>query len=93
MTADTTLMMVTYNRLELTRETLEGLWSMDPIKNPGRPYNLVIVDNGSTDGTIDYLRSLGEQDYLEGVNLEITYLPENKGIAIGRNDEKKQQGE
>lgn len=88
---DTTLMMVTYNRLELTKETLNSLLHADP--KPGRNYNLVIVDNGSTDGTIEYLQELEESvrdkengkwyPYLHRV--DVIYLPENKGIAVGRN--------
>lgn len=66
---DTTLMMVTYNRLELTKRTLENL-------DTGREYNIVIVDNGSTDGTVEFLKSNFENTIL---------LKENKGIAVGRN--------
>lgn len=77
---DTTLMMVTYNRLELTKQTIEGLIGQDV----GRDYNLVIVDNGSTDGSVDFLETLhkGEGQLKK---LEIVLLPENKGIAVGRN--------
>jgi O-antigen biosynthesis protein len=88
---DTTLMMVTYNRLELTKETLKSLLNADP--KPGRNYNFVIVDNGSTDGTVEYLQELEEsvRDKENGKGypylhrLDVVYLPENKGIAIGRN--------
>jgi len=74
---DTTLMMVTYNRLELTKQTLESLW-----KSTNHPFNLVIVDNGSTDGTVEWLK-----DELDGVlgNFYPIYLSQNKGIAVGRN--------
>ena len=37
-----TLMMVTYNRLELTKQTIDNIF-----KNTKHPYNLVIVDNGN----------------------------------------------
>lgn len=92
---DTTLMMVTYNRLDLTKQTLEGLWS--PLENtPGRSFNLVIVDNGSSDGTQEYLKELQKSVDPETIlfdqlsypymnKLKIIQLPENKGIAVGRN--------
>ncbi|MCP4606293.1 MAG: glycosyltransferase family 2 protein [Proteobacteria bacterium] len=47
----TYLVMVTYNRLTLTRLTLERL-----DKNTTLPMKLVIVDNNSTDGTRDWLK-------------------------------------
>lgn len=74
---DTTLMMVTYNRLDLTKQTIEHLF----LNYPGRDYNLVIIDNGSTDGTVEYLNAL---KFNLGA-LKIVLLPENRGIAIGRN--------
>ena len=80
--SDRTLMMVTYNRLDLTKETLEKLW-----KNTRCSFNLVIIDNGSTDGTVEFLKELELCDDQPSVlhKLDITYLPENKGIATGRN--------
>lgn len=74
---DTTLMMVTYNRLDLTKKTLDSLW-LD-LKHP---FRLVIVDNGSSDGTVEYLKSIEKTSPVE-VHLEL--LDENKGIAVGRN--------
>ena len=76
---DTTLMMVTYNRLELTKQTIAALLN----KDPGCDYNLVIVDNGSSDGTVDWLDTIKSDGRLK--NVVVVKLPENKGIAIGRN--------
>ena len=73
---ESSLMMVTYNRIELTKKTLDGLKTS--IKTP---YNLVIVDNGSTDGTVEFLR----QEFDGKTNVHMIFLPHNKGIAIGRN--------
>lgn len=72
--------MVTYNRLELTKQTLNDL-----VKSVDYPSVLVIVDNGSTDGTVDYLNS---EDFKLGGQIQkshIIFNKENKGIAIGRN--------
>jgi glycosyltransferase involved in cell wall biosynthesis len=71
----TSIMMVTYNRLELTKKTLECI-----LNNTITPYELIIVDNGSTDGTEDYLNELPKSN-----NFKIQLNRENKGIAIGRN--------
>ena len=46
---------VTWNRLELTRLCLTSLLAHTP---PG--YGLTVVDNGSTDGTPQYLTALAE---------------------------------
>ena len=76
-----TIMMVTYNRLDLTKRTLDCLF-----KNTLHPFNLVIVDNGSKDDTVEYLKDklpnlvgdlMLKYDFIENT--------ENKGIAIGRN--------
>jgi GT2 family glycosyltransferase len=77
------IMMVTYNRLDLTKQTLDGLF-----KTTDYPYNLIIVDNGSSDGTIKYLNNIlydkmKQYNFFKGYSI----LPnkENKGIAVGRN--------
>lgn len=46
---------------------------------PGR---LIVVDNGSTDGTGEYLRSLGEDSSL-GFPVEVITLPGNLGVGAG----------
>jgi GT2 family glycosyltransferase len=75
-----TLMMVTYNRLDYTKRTLEGLK-----KSVSIPFNLVIVDNGSTDGTIDFLDSLKVEDFIFIKSISIIKNKENMGIGIARN--------
>lgn len=75
---EATLMMVTYNRLDLTKETLAAL-----VDRTNRPFNLVIIDNGSSDGTVEYLKEYEKSGMMD--KLVIVYNEENKGIAIGRN--------
>lgn len=73
------VMMVTYNRLELTKETLDCLFANTKI-----PFELIIVDNGSNDGTVEYLSAKClENPYL--LNIQIQTNPTNQGIAVGRN--------
>lgn len=69
--------MVTYNRLDLTKRMLESLF-----ENTDTDYRLIVVDNGSTDGTPDWLGDLADE-------IKIPYHfhlnSENQGIAVGRN--------
>lgn len=80
--ADTiTLMMATYNRLDLTKRTMEGLF-----KSVNVPVNLAIIDNASSDGTVDYLADIlpkAKTDHQ--IDIYIQQNSENKGIAIARN--------
>lgn len=73
------LMMVTYNRLALTKQTIANL-----AENTVTKHNLIIVDNGSSDGTVEFFekefspyKSLEKFEFIKNV--------QNKGIAIGRN--------
>lgn len=49
----TSIVILTRNQLEYTRRCVEGIAAATP-----EPHELVFVDNASTDGTVDYLRSL-----------------------------------
>jgi GT2 family glycosyltransferase len=79
MSADATIMMVTFNRLDLTKRMLPAL-----VENTKRPCNLVIVDNGSEDGTAEYL-SEKLADISDRLQCYLSVNDENKGIAVGRN--------
>ena len=64
--------MVTYNRLDLTKQTVEDLK-----KSVDIDYNFIIIDNNSTDGTVEYLKEL---------NPTVLILNDtNLGIAKARN--------
>ena len=49
----TSIVIVTHNQIEFTRQCLDSIRLLTD-----EPYELIVVDNGSTDGTVDYLRSL-----------------------------------
>lgn len=51
---------VTYNRLAYTKRTLRDLW--DTLE---QPYYLVVVDNNSTDGTKEYLKTLLKRNRID----------------------------
>lgn len=70
-------MMVTYNRLELTKRMLDSF-----AKNTAGHYNLIIVDNGSTDGTQEWLTDWAKENTMV---IHLFFNKENKGIAVGRN--------
>lgn len=79
----TDLMMVTYNRLEFTKQTLDNIF-----KNTTRLYNLIIVDNGSTDKTVEFLEDTLSRKVFEFDNFykyEIIKNEKNRGIATARN--------
>lgn len=76
------LMVVTYNRLELTKQMLNNLFETTDF-----PFHLIIIDNGSADGTVDFLNNLSKNSisnkHLLDINIKIN--KNNNGIAIGRN--------
>lgn len=77
-TFGTSIMMCTYNRLGLTKRMLRSLFG-----SILGSYRLIIVDNGSTDGTVEWIRN----ELIPGC-ASVIYLhcnEKNLGIAIGRN--------
>lgn len=67
--------MTTFNRLEFTRQAIESL------ATAGMPYVLTVVDNGSADGTPEYLAQLK----MQGIVKNLILLPENIGVAKAQN--------
>jgi GT2 family glycosyltransferase len=82
MTNITSIMFVTYNRLNFTKRMLDSFF-----KNTTSPYHLIIVDNGSTDGTQEYfsdVRNMARNTpHCQGLELQLN--KKNMGIAAGRN--------
>jgi len=70
------IMMVTYNRLELTKQTVDNIY-----KTVKMPFEFIIIDNASTDGTTDYLFELLKTKD----NVFVQFNKVNEGIARGRN--------
>lgn len=73
-------MCTTYNRLELTKRSFESLF-----QHTGNNYRLIVVDNGSTDGTVKYLKSMKRHQQDKGITVDLYLNPDNTGIAMGRN--------
>lgn len=69
------IIVLTYNALDYTKKCLESVWAHTDV-----PYELIIIDNNSKDGTQDYLKSI-EEEYLT----ELVLNKGNLGVAGGRN--------
>ena len=68
--------MVTFNRLEFTRNSIDALFI-----NTDFPHTLTVIDNASTDGTRHYL----QEQKRKGVIKNLVLLDENVGVAKASN--------
>ena len=76
-TIDISVVMATYNRVASLQQQMERLLHQSL---PSEQYEIIIVDDGSSDGTADYLRQLEEQ------HPRVTALrQQNRGPAAARN--------
>lgn len=60
--------LITFNRLKYTQRTLRALYRTIEV-----PYYLVVVDNASTDGTVEYLKGHLKRDKVD----KVIFNPEN----------------
>jgi len=67
---------ITYDRLDYTKECFDSLY-----KTAGYPFDHFIIDNGSKDGTQEYLKTLKNPNGLVTLKLN----NENMGISIASN--------
>ena len=81
----TSIIILTHNQLEYTKKCIESI-----IKETKEPFELIIVDNGSTDGTIRYLEELARR-YGTGTvdNKESTKVITQKGKKKRKSKTKK----
>jgi glycosyltransferase involved in cell wall biosynthesis/polysaccharide pyruvyl transferase WcaK-like protein/MoaA/NifB/PqqE/SkfB family radical SAM enzyme len=75
----TSIIMLTCNQLQYTKKCIESI-----LQNTQKPYELIIVDNGSTDGTVEYLESEVPKNHPD-LRIKIIKNKENKGFAGGNN--------
>ncbi|OLP66715.1 hypothetical protein BACPU_00740 [Bacillus pumilus] len=73
MKGKTSIVMLTYNELHLTKQCIDSIKR----HTPSDQYELIIVDNASTDGTKEYVRELK--------NVTVIENEENQGFAKGCN--------
>lgn len=72
----TSIILLTYNQLEYTKKCVESIQRYTP-----EPHEIIFVDNGSTDGTREYLQNLAK----ESDHIEIILNDRNLGFAAGNN--------
>lgn len=73
MSKKVSIVILTWNGIEYTKQCLESLKKYTVYEN----YEIIIVDNGSTDGTIEYLKTLTDITFIEN--------GENLGFVKGNN--------
>lgn len=71
------ILIPTYNRLTLLKETLNSVFNQT-FKGP---YEVIVVDDGSQDGTWEFLKEFTKTKE----NLKIFRHPKNRGVAAARN--------
>lgn len=76
----TSVVTLTLDRLSCTRKCLPGLLATDDV-----PWELIVVDNGSTDGTVEWLERFRAEAGRRGVRVEIVRNSRNAGCSTGRN--------
>ncbi|ACS78652.1 glycosyltransferase [Maridesulfovibrio salexigens] len=72
------ILYLTFNRIAYTKITLPAL-----IENAGAEFSLTIIDNGSTDGTVEYLKAM--QKKYKGTIKKILFNSENIGLSLPTN--------
>jgi len=73
----TSIVIVTHNQLDYTRKCLDSLRLLTD-----EPYELIVVDNGSTDGSVEYLRALPGVRLIENAANRGFPAAVNQGIAV-----------
>jgi len=80
MSSLTSLVTLTHNKVEYTKRCLASLFRADY-----DPWELVVVDNGSTDGTREWLQGLSQSAARRGVRVAVILNPGNIGCSTARN--------
>lgn len=77
----TSIVILTYNQLDYTKITIDSIR-----KHTKTPYEIIVVDNASTDGTVEYLKA--QKDIRTIFNDENLGFPAgcNQGMEIARGD-------
>ena len=74
------ILYVTYNREKCTKITLPTL-----LEKSGYPFELTIVDNGSTDSTVSYLQKI-QEEYGSKLPIRLILNRTNKGLSKPTNE-------
>lgn len=74
------ILILAHNKAAYTRRCLDAL-----VQSSLRPFQAVLVDNGSTDETPALFASFQNTAASQGIEAEILTLPRNEGAIVGRN--------
>ena len=74
----------TYNRLPLLKECLKSIF--DGFSKKDYPYEVIIADGGSTDGTLEYLRKLDNITLIEQGELTGAIKADNICFKVAKGD-------
>lgn len=75
----TSIVLLTWNQLDYTRQCIESLF-----KYTHSAFELIVIDNGSTDGTLEYVRKL-DRAHTACIRIETIANSNNLGFAKGCN--------
>lgn len=78
----TSIVLVTHNELEYTRMCVDSLR-----RRTDEPYELIVVDNGSTDGTVAWLRNQPDVRLLENAQNRGFPAAVNQGLEIAQGEQ------
>jgi len=74
------IIVLNYNRLKYTKKTIQNLIDKTTVE-----HEFIFVDNGSIDGTREYLKRLEEKNLTNAKKVTCVFNPSNYGVAGGRN--------
>src|SRR5262245_27326527 len=81
MSVDLSIIIVNWNGQTFLAKCIESI-----VKHPpSAPYDIVIVDNASTDGSVEWLRAAQSNGVLDVVSLRLIENTENVGFARANN--------
>lgn len=78
--ADISLLILATNKAEYTMRGLDSLFH-----TTFRPFQVVLVDNGSADATAQVFANFAERAKSENIDVKILRLEQNVGAIVGRN--------
>jgi GT2 family glycosyltransferase len=78
-----TIIVVTYNSMKIKHILDEALDHLFKIEY--RPVEIIIVDNGSSDGTFEYLREFVSNKAPKDIQIKLLKLSKNYGFAVANN--------
>src|SRR3990172_9010717 len=75
------ILILGHNKAAYSRRCLDALFH-----STLRPFQVVLVDNGSSDETPEVFEAFRRKGVGEGLAVDVLRLPENRGAIVGRNE-------